>query len=67
MNDQKLNRFVRCSKTSITEQRQNYAARRASLAVDRLILAKTLSERMDAVGWAERWGKIARWPTPRCE
>lgn len=42
--------------------REIYAARRASLAVDRLIRAKSEDELVKATRWAERWGKIARWP-----
>lgn len=42
--------------------RQMYAARRASLAVDRLIRAKSEDELAKATRWAELWGKIARLP-----
>lgn len=43
-------------------QRRAYAARRASLAVDRLILAKSDVDLAKAARWAELWGKVARLP-----
>lgn len=45
--------------------REMYAGRRASLAVDRLIRAKSEDERAKATRWAELWGKIARLPAAR--
>lgn len=42
--------------------REVYAARRASLAVDRLIRAKSEDELVKATRWAELWGKVAHWP-----
>lgn len=42
--------------------REMYAARRASLAVDRLIRAKSEDELVKATRWAKLWGKAARWP-----
>lgn len=42
--------------------RELYAGRRASLAVDRLIRAKSENERTKATRWAELWGKVARFP-----
>ena len=43
--------------------RETYAARRASLAVDRLIRAKSEDELAKATRWAELWGKVACLPT----
>jgi hypothetical protein len=43
-------------------QRRAYAARRASLAVDRLIRAMSEDELAKATRWAELWGEIARLP-----
>lgn len=43
-------------------QRRAYATRRASLAVDRLIGAKSEDELAKATSWAELWGKVARLP-----
>lgn len=45
--------------------REMYAGRRASLAVDRLIRAKSEDERTKATRWAELWGKVARLPAAR--
>lgn len=42
--------------------RQMYAARRASLAIDRLIRAKSEDELAKATRWAELWGKVASLP-----
>lgn len=44
--------------------REMHAARRASLAVDRLIRAKSESEKLQAARWANLWGKVAGWPGP---
>lgn len=40
-------------------QRRAYAARRASLAVDRLIRAQSLDEKLRAGHWADAWGRLA--------
>lgn len=46
-------------------QRRAYATRRATLAVDRMILAKTLDEKFMAGRWAQAWGAVARLPAAR--
>lgn len=40
-------------------QRRTYALRRASKAVDRLIVAQALPQKLKASRWAELWGAIA--------
>jgi hypothetical protein len=40
-------------------QRRAYAMRRASQAVDRMIRATSLDEKLRASRWAERWGLLA--------
>ena len=40
-------------------QRRTYALRRASKAVDRLIVAQSLDEKLRASYWAECWGILA--------
>jgi hypothetical protein len=40
-------------------ERRAYAARRASLAVCRMIHSQALSEKLKASRWAELWGTIA--------
>ena len=45
--------------------RQIYAARRASLAVDRIIRSPAQSDRLKAIRWAELWGSVARLPVLR--
>lgn len=47
---------------SILGEKRQYAARRASLAVDRLILARSDVDLAKAARWAELWGKVARLP-----
>jgi hypothetical protein len=42
-----------------THQIRTYALRRASRAVDRLITAQSLDERLKASYWAELWGVLA--------
>ena len=42
-------------------QRRAYAERRASLAVDRVIVAKSRAERDRASLWARAWGARAGW------
>lgn len=48
--------------TASIGHRQTYASRRASLAVDRLIRAKSEDELAKATRWAELWGKVANLP-----
>lgn len=43
-------------------QRQIYAAKRASLAVDRIIRSPSQTDRLKAIRWAELWGAVARLP-----
>jgi hypothetical protein len=43
-------------------QRRAYATGRASLAIDRLIRAKSEDELAKATRWAELWGRVARLP-----
>lgn len=45
------------------ERRQAYAARRASLAVDRMIRATAPEEKERARRWANAWGVIAGYPS----
>lgn len=45
-----------------SERRRLYAARRASLAVDRIICSTNLSDKLKAIRWAELWGRVARLP-----
>ena len=40
-------------------QRRDYARRRASLAVDRMIRATTPGEKAQAARWAAAWGRKA--------
>jgi hypothetical protein len=40
-------------------QRRTYALRRASKAVERLITAQSLDERLKASYWEECWGVLA--------
>jgi len=62
-------KLMRSSALSVRtqEQRQLYAARRASLAVDRIICSPSQTDRLSAIRWAELWGKVARLPASfRC-
>lgn len=43
-----------------SDQRRSYAARRFSLAVDRLIMATQPADRDKARQWADLWGKLAK-------
>lgn len=47
---------------SMLGEKRQYAARRASLAVDRLIRARSDVDLIKAARWAELWGKFARLP-----
>jgi len=47
---------------SMLGEKRQYAARRASLAVDRLIRARSDVDLAKAARWAELWGKVARLP-----
>lgn len=46
-------------------QRQIYAAKRASLAVDRIICSAEQNDWLAAIRWAELWGSVARLPVLR--
>lgn len=46
-------------RTRDLHQRRAYAARRASLAVDRLIIAQSLDEKIMASKWAKAWMRFA--------
>jgi hypothetical protein len=49
-------------RAAILRRKRQYAVRRASLAVDRLIRAKSADELTKATRWANVWGKVARLP-----
>lgn len=65
MNELELDRHPLPRLARSIGHREMYAARRASLAVDRLIRAKSESEKLQAARWANLWGKVAGWPAPR--
>lgn len=46
-------------KRRTVHERRAYAMRRASRAVDRLICAQALPDKLKASRWAELWGAIA--------
>jgi hypothetical protein len=46
-------------------QRQAYALRRLTLAMDRVICAKTATEKGAAARWVEAWNRVYSRPTER--
>lgn len=45
-----------------SHQRRAYAARRSRRAIDRLLVATTLTDQDQARRWAHAWGKVS-WPS----
>lgn len=58
-------RFGGNSRFRNTHQRRMYASRRASLAVDRMIRARSSAEEIAAGRWALAWGSLARFSASR--
>jgi hypothetical protein len=54
-----MHEYELLGKIRSSAQRSTYAARRASLAVDRLITAVSRAERIKASSWAKAWGMRA--------
>lgn len=44
-------------------QRTAYALRRLSVAVDRVIVAKTPEDKQRAMAWAKAWGILGQFPS----
>lgn len=41
------------------QRRRTYAAKRATKAVDRMILAESIEGKQRAARWADAWGKLS--------